>query len=295
MGVVDVEELWEEWEGSIDSRWQRTYTRSWRVQCDSRRDGPVTARSAAGIPALGTSYEVTSTEKDTGSYVQSITCRCESASANPDHAQWKVTASYGPYDATAWSQNPIEWPLKLSWSWAQYERIIWADVDGNPILNSAGDPFSDPVTIDDSRPVLRVTRNEATFDPALVDLYRDKVNSGAFCGAPAGYVKMAAPTAELAFNPDAGGFYYVVTYEFHFNRDGWKKSILDQGFAEKVSGKLKPIMNQGQKVDEPVPLNGSGARLPVGGTAVFLEFDVYEEADFSALGFDFAAAPGWGG
>lgn len=48
----------------------------------------------------------------------------------------------------------------------------------------------------------------------------------------------------------------------------------------------------GQKTDEPRLLDGNGGLLPTGGTPEYIEYDVYEELDFSVFNFDFSDSTG---
>jgi hypothetical protein len=42
-----------------------------------------------------------------------------------------------------------------------------------------------------------------------------------------------------------------------------------------------PIQDAGQNISDPVPLDGAGHRLAIGGTPVQIAVDCYKEADFS--------------
>ena len=112
--------------------------------------------SGLAVPSIGNSYFVTSTEKDTGSFAESVEPQLVSAGSNPDHSHWLVSVKYGPYDANQFPSDPTLWPIKLAWGSQKYERAEAKDKDGNPVKNSAGDPFGDPLTVDDSRSLITV-------------------------------------------------------------------------------------------------------------------------------------------
>jgi hypothetical protein len=293
VAVTSVKETYER-SSTQDNKWKRKYTRTWLVETDNPLDGSMRARTAIGIPAIGNSYWVDSTENDPGSFVQSVNATC--LGAGPAYSQWKVVAEYAEYDASQFPQNPLEWPIQINWSGTQFEKVIYYDINDKAIVNSAGEPFGEPVTIDDSRPVLTIVRNEPTYDLAIVDEYRDTLNADTFMGASPGLVKVSFMPGELQYNKDAGGsgFYYKITYTFNFNRDGWKKKILDRGFSElDASDKLKTILGpDGQPLAEASLLDGTGHPLPFDGTPVYQEFDVYQSKNFSDFGFQFAGAPG---
>ena len=107
-------------------------------------------------------------------------------------------------------------------------------------------------------------------------------------------MKMSTPLGELEYNPICG-FYYVVTYQFEINPNGWKKQILDQGMRQIVSGKKQKILDdKNEEISSPALLDGNGAKLTTGSEPVALTFEVYSEADYSLLGLDPYGAPGQG-
>jgi len=204
-------------------------------------------------------------------------------SSSEDGLDWIVTANYGTPEE---EENPLNERPKVSWSLAQFQENVEYDINGKPILNSAGEPYSEPVQIDQSRLVLTITRNEASFNPALALAYADAVSATTFKGAPAGKVKVAniASTEEEHKNV-AGGVYSKTTYTFHFNSRGFQKKLLDHGFREKVEGKLKHILVQGQKITEAALLDGTGKQLPEGGQPKFKDWHVYPKLPFGIFNF----------
>ena len=275
-------------EGAIDNTWKRTYKRTFRVLCDSRSDGPVTCINAGGIPSLGTSYYKSATEKDAGAWVQGLSSKMVSKVRvnGTSGGLHEVTVDYGPFNP--YPKDPLQWPYKISWGFAPYERVVWFDINAKAIVNSAGVRFGEPVVMDDNRPILSITRNEATYDFTLADRLRDKVNSDTFLGADPGLVKVSAMPSEQLFNQETGQVYYTVKYDFHFNRDGWKKKILDCGFSQlDGSGNLIQLTSKGQPLQDAQLLDGSGHVLSSGAAPVSLEFEVYESISFAdAFNFD---------
>jgi hypothetical protein len=292
-------------DSSWNRLWQRKYTLAFRVECSSRYDGPVTIRASTNgvrqptLPIIGNSYYVTSTEKDLGSFAEEINYRLESASANPDHAVWNVTVNYGPYDANTFPENPIDWPI-VAWFGSQnFERIAWKDRNGDPIKNSANSAFSEPVTVDDNRSLLYVTRNElvSTYDYDLAATYRNSVNDAVWNGFATRTVKcVSIDTGEPQYNSVAGVRYYAVKYVFDINLDTWDKVLLDQGYTDisllDSTKRLTIRDSNGQPLTEAALLNGSGHRLAANGTPVFLTFRVASELDFAVFNLDLATALG---
>lgn len=196
---------------------------------------------------------------------------------------WKITLDYTNVQTEITQLNPLEQPPIPFWTLKEVERVVDFDINGDPILNSAGDPFDPPVTVIDFNPCLNVTRNEPIFTGTLALNYNNRINSGTFYGWAAGHAKMAV-TSTPAYFPN-GTPYAVVTYVIEFSVEGWKKRILDAGYREKDGTDRKPIVDAfGERVTSPVPLDGSGGAADPGDPATPLEFDVYFSANFSALG-----------
>lgn len=282
--------------GKLDALRQRSYTRVFDVTTSDPTAGAKAVMAATGIPQIGTTYSTSGAgaEADAGAFVVGL----EARESSDDGKGWDVTVQYGPYNASLFSVNPTSWPSKVTWSAHKYERALFFDKSNNAILNSAGDPFGEPVTVDDSRTVMTVVRNElaSTFSMTLAESYRDTINTGIWNGYAAKTVKCSSiTTGELQYDSNAQVWYYTVTYIFEINRDTWVKKVLDHGYAEldSTTSKRKAIKGaDGKEVSEPVPLDGSGHQLATGGTPVTLSFDVYSDVDFSVFNIDLSARLG---
>jgi len=293
MSITQVYEVRGAREGGYDSQWRRTYKRVWRVETDSSLTGALAVRTAIPV-TLGNYYAVyngnTLLEYDLFSFVVNIKCQIDPGCN--DDCSWLVAVEYGPYDPSTFPENPLNHPLKISSGSNRFERAVEQDINGNGVLNSAGDYFDPPVVIDDSRPTLKIVRNEQTFSPQYADTFKDTLNKFVFFDYAPLTVKCLPITGELEYNPVCG-FYYVVTYEFEIDPNGWKKLILDQGLRLIDGTKQKPAVDvNGQPVTSPVLLDGMGGQLATGATPVFLEFDVYPVSDFTLLNLDPAGQPG---
>lgn len=291
MGIVSVKEQFEGRDTSQGIKRERTYKRVFDVLTDDPRTGGFAVRAALGI-VIGDPYQLgvdgvdAWAEGDTGAFATSI----RAAVSSDDGRTWRAEVDYGPYDPET-TTSPLDEPEEVSWDGVTFEVPVDYDADGTAIVNSAGDPYDPPVIREDDRPVLTIVRNELEFDPDLSDLYRGSTNSATFFGRAAGTVKMLPIRAQRLWSANLqlnNGFYWRVTYTFHINKDGWKKKLLDQGYQEVVSGNRKKILVDGLPVSSPQLLNGSGAKLAVGGTPVYKEFTVHKPRDFSI--FNFAGA-----
>lgn len=260
---------------SINEKYEPSYTHVYLVRTDNKFQSLPSIRSAPGI-AVGSQYPDDSL------------AGCNSIDSSPygDDGYWhSVTVNWGPWPEK--EENPLDEPPTEEWGAAQFDKQIEKDCFGVPFLNSAGVPPRDIQTMDDSRTVLVITRNEATFDPAVAQVYRDKLNRDVFFGAPPLTAKMKPITASRQFSPICG-FYYQVKYEIEFNLEsGWAVEFLNCGTHERtIDGKLVPILKNGVPVDEPVPLNLLGQELIAGANPEMLTYQVYHDIDFSPLNLE---------
>lgn len=283
MGVIKCEPIPNGRNASVslsDGKVSRNYSLTFLVEMSNLKDGGKAAYEAPGIN-FGDHY-LTETEEDLSSF-------CRSINANEIAPLcWHVTVEYGRYDPALNAENPLNQVPEVSTDFAQFEEICEFDLDGNPIVNSAGDKFADPVVRDQSRPLFRISRNEASYDPMLAWMYKDTVNKDVFFGSDPGTVKCSHISARRQYDPTVG-IYWTVSYEFHVDPNGWIKRIGDLGINYLDGTSLKPILIQGVPCQIPQALDGSGGVLerPVDSSnAVILEFPVYPETDFSVFNFD---------
>jgi hypothetical protein len=287
----------------------------YRVECNDRNDGPVVIRMALTtaivggfltavpwLPRIGSTYRINALEFDPGAFLINCDYTQVHGANNPNSTAWRVDLNYGPYDAGLFGQDPTRWPTRVTFNGNKFERAVLIDQAGNPILNSATVPFSEPITIDDTRTTITVIRNEwirpnfgsAGWNFQLSATYRDGVNQYAWNGFAPKTVKCGTiSTSDPQYDSNSQSWYYEVTYPFEVNLDTWTKQPLDRGYQVLVSGLPVPkLTSTGQQVDEPVLLDGSGNELPSGGTPVFLPFDAYKLLDFSGLNINFLAVLG---
>ena len=283
--------------GGIDQLWRRTYALSWRVECSSRDDGPVVIRLSGRLPNVGTPYRVSDAEYDNGAFLMTYDYTMEHGGANPDIAVWIVKGNYGPYDGSVFGTDPTTWPIRVSYASKSFEKAVETDQHGEPIRNSAGDRYETPVTIDDSRDIITVRRNELvrTFDRTIPSRFRDTVNASPWNGYDTHTVKCTGiTTSDEQYDSNNQVYYYEVTYVFEVIKldpdqspQGWAKYLLDQGYQSvDGSGKKGPILLKGEPASDPQLLDGSGAVLASGGSPVYDTWDVYPEADFSFFGLN---------
>lgn len=298
--------------------WKRKYGVTFICITDDPLWGPGTVRALltdqyGNKINLGSRYQVWTGPVGVGVLVeQDVGCFATSISAvedpeSDDGLQWLVSVEYGPYDPTTWPLNPLDWPLRISWDQAKFEGVADRDINGDAVVNSAGQLFDPPATRDDSRWVLTIVRNEKTFDPKWADAYKDALNEDDFMGRGPGEWKIDSITSgDPIHDEDSGtkdGFYYAVTYKFAHNPAvdeetgevvGWRALILDSGYkqVDASSGKLKPILDEtGAEHKTPQLLDGNGNALPVDGTPAYMKYDIYKSVKFTDFEFDLTTAP----
>lgn len=292
----------------------RTLVRSWDVETDSPKVGSVavvTAWQEETEILIGTTYsygnpgdpEATPSpipadpwfEEDTGVFANNIQCD----PTGDEGRSWRITVTYGPpADGEPKPANPLQEAESIDYGGETWERIIDQDVDGNAIVNTAGDPFDPPLTVEDYRPTFTVTRNEPVYNPLSADPYkgfnpaaeydlRGTLNDDVFYGFPIGTVKFGIPTARLLWSQDAPGthYYWQVTRPYYVNPNGWGRVVLNAGRRKLVSGNRKPIFIDGVPAADPVPLDVDGAPIAPGGTPYYKVFEVHPEADFTYWNF----------
>lgn len=271
MAVVNVTAI-KDRQASINSKYEPSYTHTYLVETDDPYTSPAAVRNSVGF-GIGDSYTYDANAKCT-----SVSASCTSE----DGLWWTVTVEFGKWEEKP--ENPLDKPLEIEWSFAQFEKDVDEDVDGKAVVNKAGDPFLETIKKDDSRPILSITRNEASFNYALAYQYRDVVNRSPFYGAPKGTVKVSNISSSRQFDANFG-YYWTTKYEFSFALEGWKKKVLNVGMREKDGNKRKNVLVNGVPVNDPVPLDKDGKVMPPGNPPLVLEFKVYPEADFSVFNF----------
>jgi hypothetical protein len=266
----------------------RSYTRTWIVLTDDPRVGPKAVLDA--VPVLtGQTYD-DGFEQDGRAFCVSVSATC----TEEDGMQWEVVAEYGAFDAVEFPENPLSRDPEISWEYQRTQEAVdrepgdpEADPPPKQIKNSAGDSFDPPLLRDVRKPILKLTRNEANFDPLLAFTFHDKVNSNPFFGADPGYVKIEGITPQRVHNP-AIGWYWTVQYEFLFDTRTHDPQVLNQGF-KRLDDEGERVLctdNNGEVVTSPVWLDEDGQQIPPDGDPVYLQFQIYERIDFSFLNFD---------
>jgi len=274
-------EVHEKRSGRLEIGTGGSFTRTFLVTTtDAVNEGPYVVCGCPGVPRLG----------DPLPESPLYTCRTvtpEYAGGSPS-LSWYVTCEYSrrSNDPDEDHDNPLNAPVEIEARGVKVQKIVTHDLNGDPILNTAGDAFDPPLEVTRTHPVIVFTRNEPsfTFDYALS--YMDHVNSGSYLGAGAGTVKCNDIAAQKMFAQAQE--YWQVRYEFEYNPDGWQPQVLNAGYMQLFSGgKYKILDSDGRDVSEPWPLDASGERIAANflpDSAIYLTFTVFPSANFNLLG-----------
>lgn len=275
------------------------------VMTDDPKTGPETFLRALGLNVGDTyRYPLTGTPTETNAtlFLQSINIlgidedgRCARLGALFSRND-PSKDDRGPVDEDG-NRDPFAAPPKLRWASDVEEFAHTHDKDGTPILNTAGDPPSEPIITPVSVPTAIVSRMVREFDTAWIDSFRGRINATEWLGWPAGSVMCKEITADREWLPDVQGYGWAVEYQFAFKPPivvddggddvliypGWSAQVRNAGLREKVSGVIKQILVDDAPVSSPVGLKLDGTKAGPSDDPVYLTFDVHPEAEFADL------------
>jgi hypothetical protein len=181
-------------------------------------------------------------------------------------------------------ENPLDAPPIISWSISEYDEPTDADVDGNPLTNSAGDVFTG-LSKGFYTTTLTLTRNESTFDINHALAFSGAVNSDQFqVPGPSGSTYTVAPLLAICRGIAPASTYtedseyvpvaYVIDIrlaatplESAGDASPWDWRILDQGLngrftTSTAANQIGRIINRnGEIVEMPVRFNGDGVPI----------------------------------
>lgn len=170
------------------------------------------------------------------------------------------------------------------------------DINGNAIVNSAGDPLED-VTSELAEFKLQVTLyalNHATWMQYARE-YTNAINDATWNGGAAGEWKCQGCSARLNAETHLGAAINVweLTWDFAYREGGWDPLLLDIGFNQRVDNDGTPSAagtkrasakgadSKGSK--QPIGLS-NGVFVPAGTPPDLLTFELYKRKSFSIFG-----------
>lgn len=187
--------------------------------------------------------------------------------------------------------NPLNRSATRRWSTTQYKVPVEKDIEGNAVVNTAGDAYDPPPEKDSSHWSVTITKNVSSVPAFIID-YQDAINDDEIeiggLTVPAKMAKIQAIEIGDLMEENNVSFYQF-SYTVEFNKDTWVLSLLQQGLRQKNeidgTGRLPCVDEDGDPVTSPVLLDADGIQQtdPAKIGAVFVDHDVYEEKDFTVL------------
>lgn len=302
MTTIDVQESWQNQSLGISSsdgivgetRISRAFTWVSSAPIVSLKE----VAEATGAPRIGDSHPTIYFAR-----VRDVSFTQEGPSYGTISAEYEVP-TFDPETG----DNPLLTPPDISWDTIQTEEPIDEDIYGRRIATLNGEPVTGLTeTVFDL--TVTITRNLATFNPAAIYLFLNKVNSGPFLGFPPGVALCSAISASSVADADFN--YFRVTVQFIFRtpyrttpEKAWFKRVRHEGTLVRIERAGQQLIvqatdAQGLPVTQPVPLDARGFEIkapevppqgidpenpPADLEAFFLEYQTKFTADFNQLG-----------
>ena len=304
MAVTEVIEVHGGRDGETPLSGEWKIMRSYVVVTNSKRDGQITVCGAAGLPAIGSSYN-NGSESSSAMILRSKKAKQKKESP----LVWEVDCEYTPVTssgegAAATTGDVTLLPTKYTWRTIQETADVLIDTVPQSVQNAAGDPFLDPVTAEKSYFQLIIERNEDSFDGIVMSEYINTLNEGPFFGFDAKTCRMVAIDATAEYDVQYGGF-WTVTYEVHIRKpDDWKPYITigrelpvnsEQGPWDRVIRNIgnrarttvgeapTPVIERGHVVTDGVDLDVDGLKLAEGEEPYYWIFKPYAATSWAPL------------
>ncbi len=306
MSVVSVNKTYEGRGGTDTISKQREYHEVWEVYTNNHLDDEEVAGAAPGLPRLGQPHakfpfalcvSVNAEQSDDNPCHWSINIRYDSNIPLPNGLEPGVTDTGLPGGAgpggelqspTAIPDNPLLRPPVWSVSFVKTTEPAtkWYEDVGSDTLatttsairNSAKMPFDPPITIEVSRPVVRITFPVPNISLPFLLRLESAVNDRPWRGYPKWTCKVDGVTAANKY--ENGIAYVELSIDISIRRETWLLEVLDQGLytldeVRQVDGvsvklELRQIRDSiGGIATEPQLLDGKGKRLAADATPKF--------------------------
>lgn len=278
--------------GSIDLDSNLKYRRTFQVLTDNPQDGPSVVLDHPFIPELGDQYEVVDTSTgvpvsvvDNEAYVSAI----EVDQDDDNFQNWTITVDYEGVE------DPLSIPADVDFDPVPFQKALVDDVNDEPVVNTAGDPFENGVTVDRHRFRLTIVKNVLDFDHVEALDYMDSLNQEPFLGHPPGTCKLVLG-AKRERRKGLADFYWRRKAVIDIDTAGWKVKLRNAGYRSRLVSEGKPVpivdLITGAKPSTPVLLDGGGALLLTGDPPVIAGptldgFDGYETRDWTPLALEY--------
>lgn len=310
MAFISAEEIADGRSFQYDGEGAASITRVFRVTASDKHDVPLQLQSSMpvaygqlhpiydGLRCLGESWENEHTGPGQSIWIATYTYRSQAG----DQAE---------FEAKEFHPNPLDRRCRCSVSAVRYGELSERDRDGHIKRTSAGEIY-EPIEKDATRYVINLSKNYQTIPSWVWDL-QDKINDapvtirGRTCAI--GTLKFSLNgVPEIAIENNHR--FFPISWTLDYKREGWKDRRVDAGFyylnndtPRKQMAIMVDVDDDGDgEADRKEPavvaqwLDGSGNVLrdtndnPQPGDETILEFDDYEEGDFSEMPLEAVAS-----
>jgi hypothetical protein len=224
-----------------------------------------------------------------------VTVRNKSADRDEENPNWFVVtikADNSRGDEEKPAGTGVRWNKDIQIGGIGYTEPVYKTRTGAKVANAAGQTFDPQPTKTYYDEEIRVSYDTDLVDHDGIKPLRGKINEGTVSVTVNGHtfswdtLTLMLTDAQVSSVFQDGAFYWHVEIVMQFRRDGWIRKILNQGMMQLHTNgvDLEHIKDKyGVEVTEQVPLDAGGRKLAVGGTPVYLEFDVEDLASFNPL------------
>jgi hypothetical protein len=277
--------------GAAHERWQGrsasydgntwTYKREWLVQTTSKSDRENVVSGATGLPGYGDAHPAPIAAP---AYAKTINYQQIGNTPLGWHVEVTYTSERNRGD------DPSDDEILVSFTSELYQEPVYQDIFGEAIINTAGDYFIDPSpTITKSDLIAQIKANVSSV-PTWVIGYQNAVNNSQVTigglAVPQGKAQIVRIDIGDRQKRNSTTFYPMTT-EVHISRRGFRLHPLNAGFRELNDSDepVKILGPDGKAPTQPALLNEQGKKIakPTEEDAIFLDFQVYPELDFSVL------------
>lgn len=146
---------------------------------------------------------------------------------------YEVTAQYAVPPTGAWTAqdttNPLNDPPTILWQTVIETDVFDRDIDGYPVVNPAGDAFSNPPTRTYTHKILKITKNRSFYNYQTLKQYENTVNdavvtttepNGQVVSFPAGSMKCVSIEPAQAYRSNDKFVPVCATFEIFEKTDG---------------------------------------------------------------------------
>jgi hypothetical protein len=206
---------------------------------------------------------------------------------------WSATVTWRPPEPGEPTEEDIDTPLpdRDPRYWIEYNRQtrpVLEDLNGDPILNFAGQPYPEPIVRTYHVPVLIISRWYDTLDEiwTLNETYQDTTNSDEFLEKPAKSWRYAMTRTNEPQEED-GEFYWHGITRIEFKAGGWAEEKREEGWKViKSAGDnrlITPHDTDGSPLGEPALLETNGTWLDIGIPAIITPWEIDSPVPYAPL------------